>query len=124
MNNPTLVKTFKAGGTIPKHSIVMFGADDDTVVVSTAATSLLIGVTADVDVISGERVDVILDGVAFCLLGGTVTRGQKVTSDGSGRAVTAAPAAGVNNQIIGVAMVSGVVGDIGSIALWQSVMQG
>jgi hypothetical protein len=47
-----------------------------------------------------------------------------LTTDSSGRAVTAAPAAGVNNGVIGVAFVSGVLGDIGSVILSQGRIQG
>ncbi len=42
----------------------------------------------------------------------------------SGRAVTAAPAGGVNNRVIGIAMVSGVVGDIGQMIVSQGSVQG
>jgi len=38
--------------------------------------------------------------------------------------LAAAPASGVNNGIIGIAMVSGVSGDIGTVLLAQSTLQG
>ncbi len=47
-----------------------------------------------------------------------------VTTDSLGRAVTAVPAAGVNNSVVGMAYVSGVLGDIGSVIISQGRVQG
>lgn len=124
MNNPTLIKNLIAEAAIAKRRIVKFGADADHALQGAAVTDLLIGVSTEIDAALGERVDVVLDGIAEVEFGGNVTRGNKLTSDADGKAVVAAPAAGVNNQIIGIAMVDGVLGDIGSVHLKQSVMQG
>ena len=127
MKNPGLIKSFLAGGTISPYTAVKFGSDDDTVVAAAAVGDLLLGVVdipAQGDVESGERADVVLTGVAEIIYGGNVTRGQKLTVDANGYAVAAAPATGVNNQILGVALVSGVSGDVGSVLLAQGVMQG
>lgn len=127
MKTPVLTKNFLAGGTINPYRIVKFGSDDNTVILAAAATDSLLGVVdipAQSSASSGERVDVVLTGVTEVEYGGTVTRGQELTSDANGRAVAASPAAGVNNRIIGIALKSGVVGDIGSVLLSQSVKQG
>ena len=42
----------------------------------------------------------------------------------NGQGVTAAPAAGVNNRVIGIAIVSGVSGDIIPVLLSVSTLQG
>jgi len=124
MNNPTLTKSFLAGAAVTKYRIVKFGADDDSVVQAAAATDFLIGVADPLGGESGRRVDVIMQGAADVEYGGTVTRGALLTADANGRAVAAAPAAGSNNRIIGVAMASGVTGDIGSVLLSPGSMQG
>jgi len=124
MNNPTLTKSFLAGAAVTKYRIVKFGADDDSVVQAAAATDILIGVADPLGGESGRRVDVIMQGAADVEYGGTVTRGALLTADANGRAVEAAPAAGSNNRIIGVAMASGVTGDIGSVLLSPGSMQG
>lgn len=124
MNNPGLIKTFVAGAAVTKHRIVKFGSSDDAVIQGAAATDALIGVSTEVDSASGERVDVIMNGVANVEFGGTITRGAPVTSDANGKAVAAAPASGVNNRIIGFAGVSGVSGDIGSVIISQGSIQG
>lgn len=123
---PILITSHIAAAAIPKRRIVKFGAADNAVLLSAgaAATEFSIGVTTEVDAITGETVDVVRGGLADVEYGGTVTRGQPVTSDATGRAVAAAPGAGTNNRIIGFAEVSAVVGDIGAVSINPGFMQG
>lgn len=125
MANPDLIKSFIAEAAVSPYRIVKMGTADGQVVQGAAATDLLVGV-ADMQgqATVGGRVEAILDGIADVEFGGTVTRGALVTSDASGKAVAAAPAAGSNARIIGVALVSAVAGDIGAILVEQSSMQG
>lgn len=122
--SPTSVKSYIAAAAIAKRRIVRHAAADNQVQLATAATDLSIGVTTEIDVAINEPVDVIREGLADVEYGGTVTRGQPLTSDATGRAVVAAPAAGSNVRLIGLAEVSGVVGDIGTVFIAPSVMQG
>jgi hypothetical protein len=125
MSNINLVRNFKSvAGAIPAFTIVKPGAADGLVIPAAAVGDSLIGVTTDIAAAAGDRCDVILSGIADVLYGGTVAFGDLLTTDASGRAVKAVPAAGANNRIIGQAMVSGVVGDIGAVELNQSMMQG
>lgn len=117
------VRTYTAGAAIAARRIVKFSADY-TVIQAAAATDAAVGVADLAAVAAGDRVDVSREGIVPVEYGGTVTRGDLLTSDASGRAVTAAPAAGVNNRIIGIAEVSGVVGDIGSVLLSIGSTQG
>ncbi|ARU30895.1 hypothetical protein CAP31_03845 [Sulfuriferula sp. AH1] len=96
-----LTKNFVAGAAILAATQVKFGADDNTVVPATGPTDLIIGVTTDIAAALGERVDVQMIGTAYVVAGAAATRGTLATSDASGRAVTAAPAAGVNNNTVG-----------------------
>lgn len=121
--NPTLIKQYKAGGAISANLIVKLSADD-TIVAAAAATDSVLGVLGEIDAESGDHVDVVLAGVAEVVYGGNVTRGALLTSDANGKAVAAAPASGVNNRILGVALESGVSGDIGSVLIAHSSMQG
>jgi hypothetical protein len=104
-------KNYTAQGTIPPYRIVKFGSADRAVVIAAAATDLLIGVTGRYkdSVVSGDQVDVIRDDFCEVELGGTVTRGQPLTSDAIGKAITATVA---GSRVIGYAEVSGVLGDI------------
>jgi hypothetical protein len=122
--SPGLVKAFKAEAAVTKRRIVKFGAADTAVLLGAASTDLSIGVSTEIDSAIGEPCDVIMSGIAEVEYGGTIARGAKVTSDATGKAVAAAPGAGVNAQVIGFATVSGVAGDIGSVMVSPSVMQG
>lgn len=121
--NPELFLSYTAGAAISANRFVKFGANDRTVVQAAAATDAIMGVS-DLAAASTETVDVCLSGVFPVVYGGTVTRGDLLTSDSTGRAIVAAPAAGVNHRIGGVAMVSGVVGDLGSVRLSPGSFQG
>lgn len=123
--NLGLIKTFTAGGSIPANGLVKFGSSDNVVVAAAAATDLIAGVCVQPGgASSGQSVDVQLSGIAEVKMGGTVARGAKVTSDGSAKGVAAAPAQGVNNQIIGIAMATTADGDIADVLIAHGVMQG
>jgi hypothetical protein len=125
MRNQGLVKTFNTGAALAARRIVAFGADERTVIQASAVSSTMFGVSDDVPApATGDVVDVVLTGVATVEYGGTVAVGALLTSDSTGRAVAAAPAAGVNNRVVGVAMVAGVVGDLGAVLLSPGQIQG
>ncbi len=124
-----LTKSYLGSGAIAANSIVKFGAADDTMSPAAAATDLLVGISNELglsadDVSKGNMVDIVLEEIAELKLGGTVTRGQKLTSDASGYGVAAAPVAGSNVHIIAIALRSGVAGDIIPVLIEQSVFQG
>lgn len=107
------IKGYNAGAGVNQYRIAKFGSSDGVVIQGAAATDSLIGVfDIPAAAVSGNRVDVVRNGFCQVEYGGTVTRGDLLTSDSVGRAVTAAPSAGVNNRVVGTAEVSGVVGDI------------
>jgi hypothetical protein len=119
-----LTKTLNAEGTIPAYTLVKVGAADHGALAASAVSDFIIGVSGSVAAVANERVDVILGGIATVTYGATVARGALLTTDSSGRAVTAAPAAGTNNRIIGIAMISGVVGDLGAVLIDCGTTQG
>jgi hypothetical protein len=105
-------KSVKAGAAITAFTVAKFGTDDDTMLPGAANTDLLVGIfqhAAD----SGAEVRVMLSGISRLKLGtGGITRGALVTVDASGQGIALAGAAGTNVQAIGIAMASGVAGDI------------
>jgi hypothetical protein len=119
MNDLVLAKSFLAEAAVTKHRIIKFGSDDDSVVHGAAATDKLIGVSDFIDVDAGERVDVHLVGPVHVEYGGVVARGDLLTSDASGRAIATTT---TDNRVVGVAMQSGVLGDIGSVLLKQGIV--
>jgi hypothetical protein len=123
--NVILEKNMVAEAAVLANRIVKFGTADGQVVQAAAAADLLIGVASrDFDAAIGERIDVMTHGIAAVKLGGAVTRGQPVTSDANGKGIAAAPAAGANARVVGIAMASGVLDDVIDVLLSQSVMQG
>jgi hypothetical protein len=121
MRNEGLAKTLIAGAAVAARRIVKFGSSDTAVIQASAAADLSIGVS-DLGGDSGEYTDVIVDGIALVEYGGNVTRGQLLTADSDGKAVAAAPAATASARVIGVAMLSGVSGDIGSVLIDRSTV--
>lgn len=118
-----LTKAFTAGAAIGANKIVKFSADG-TVIESTAATDISIGVAPDYDVASGDTVPVQLGGIALCKAGGTVGIGALVVSGAAGVAVAAAAASGVNNRIIGRALQAAVSGDVFAVLVMPVEYQG
>lgn len=120
-----LIVTKIAEAAIAARRIVKFGTADDKVVQGAAATDSIIGVCAQPGGAAiDERVDVALSGIVEVEMGGTVNRGDPVTSDATGKGVAAAPAAGTNNRIVGFAMRDYVTGDIGDVFMSPGSLQG
>lgn len=103
-----------AGAAIEPFRIVKFGNADGKYVQAVASTDLLAGVSESLAVADGERIDVCRIGIAAVRYGGTVTRGQKLTSDADGKAVAVTKD---GDQVIGIAEVSGVADDIGQVLI-------
>lgn len=124
MANPDLIKAFTAETAVTARRIVKFGTADGNVIQAAAVTDGLMGVSDPLGGALNARVEVILDGIAEVEYGGNVTRGDLLTTDANGKAVTAAPITGTNNRIIGQAMVSGMLGDIGLVHIEPGQIQG
>lgn len=111
-----IVKSYDAAAAVTMRRIVRFDATAPfpNVQHATAASDSMIGVstmsgdsqpTGTPGVIAiGNRVDVILAGVTEVEAGAAFPAGALLTADGTGRAIVAAPAAGTNNRILGVAL--------------------
>lgn len=108
-----------AGAAVEPFRIVKFSNADGKYVQSSAATDLHAGVSESIAAADGERIDVCRIGIAAVTYGGTVVRGQKLTSDADGKAVAVTKD---GDQVIGIAEVSGVAGDIGAVLLVPASM--
>ena len=125
MANRDLVKSYTAESAIGPCRIVKPGANDFGVAIAAAAADKVFGVTLPlITVAIGDSVEVAHDDIADVVLGGTVTRGDLLTSDANGAAITATAAAGTNIRVIGIALVSGVAGDIIPVLLNPTSFQG
>jgi hypothetical protein len=124
MANPGFTKAYIADTDIGPYLIVKAGSVDGNVALAGAVTDKLLGITDSVGTAAGQSADVIHEGSANCTAGGTIAAGDWLTVNASGQAVTAAPTTGTNNQIIGKALVSAVVGDVFPVLLSMGQNQG
>jgi hypothetical protein len=108
MSLQLLTKNYRAGAAIAAFTIVKAGATDDDVLQAAAAADSSIGICEALPATAGDRVDIVVAGIADVRLGGPVTRGAFVTANANAAAVTAAP----GERHIGYARTSGVAGDI------------
>lgn len=123
MHNPLQTKSFTAGAAVAAYRIVV-QSNDNTVIQAVAVGDSLAGISDNLGAENGKRCDVHLSGAVEVEYGGNVAVGDPLTSDAAAKAVTAAPAVGVNNRIIGFALVAGAAGDIGSCNISQGQIQG
>ena len=118
MRNELFIKACYAGAAILPFRIVKHGAADAFAIQSAAGADASFGVSDSLGAAAAnDPVDIIRGGIAEVVYGGTVTRGDPLTSDSQGRAIKAA----TGNRIIGFAEVSGVVGDRGSVFIAPGV---
>ena len=122
---PLLTENFTAGAAIAPYRICKAGAADLKAIQAAASTDGMFGVSDSLGAdAAGDRVDIYTAGPVEVEYGDTIVRDDLLTADADGKAVAAAPAAGVNARIIGIARVSGVVGDIGLVQLAPGQIQG
>jgi hypothetical protein len=119
LRNEGLTKSFTATAAILKNRIVK-QASLTTCTVAGASTDALIGVSGNVDVDSGAVCDVIFEGVALLLYGGTIALGDPVTATTAGKGIAATVTAAATGRVIGNALVAGIDGDIGSVHIQKS----
>lgn len=126
MSNPEQVKAYIAETAITAYRIVKMGSATGQVVMASAAGDAIVGVADP----SGQatvnaRIDVWHDGIVEVEAGAAVSRGAPITSDATGRAVTAAPGAGTNNGMIGRTLTAAAAaGDIISVMVSIGSFQG
>lgn len=122
--NPLLLKNYVAAAALKAHRIVKPGADDGDVLPAASAGDALIGVNDAIAVESGERCDIVRQGIANVEFGGAVNRGALLTADDQGRAIAAVVTPGVLVRLIGIADVAAVVDDIGTMLIAPGVLSG
>jgi hypothetical protein len=115
-----LIKSRVATAVVRAYRFVKEGAADGTAVEAVDAAASIIGVSSEIDTAIGERVSVQMTGnIAEIIAGGTVARGDVVTADAQGRAVTTTT---TGARYGGTAEVSGVVGDIITVLVNPGVL--
>ena len=117
-SNGRLVGSFLAAGAVVKNALVVLSADDTVSATTANDSELVIGkaifAISAADVTAGKTVDIELFGraVVELLAGGTVTRGLRQTPVGTAGKITNVGASPDPGAVIGIAMKSGVDGDV------------
>jgi hypothetical protein len=125
VSNVLLRKSYFADAAIPAFTLVKIGSDSSHVAAATGPADVVIGATGEVGPAAGERVDISLIGIEYITAGAAFAAGVPLTSDGSGRVVAAAPAAGTNANLCGHSLEAATaLGDQVRVHLGPSVMQG
>ncbi|UKD10556.1 hypothetical protein L3V59_12795 [Burkholderia aenigmatica] len=113
-NKRILISNYVAASAMGAHLLAAYGdADDHATAPTGAAGEKLLGATTDVGAAAGERIDVVLLGPTPVVYGAAVSRGDRIKADAQGRAIPAA----AGDASIGEALLSGGVGDIGSVLI-------
>lgn len=125
MSNILLITNHLAEAAILFNRIVKYGASDRAIVTASAATDFMIGTCMESGALTGERQDVCRAGIGWVEAGAAIPRGSPITSDASGRAIVAAPAAAANVRIVGFADESAAAaGDVIRFVIAPGLMQG
>jgi hypothetical protein len=115
---------FPAGGTVTANRVVKFHSTAGQVVHAAGATEASIGIALNGGA-AATTIFVQHHGTALATAGAAITEGALLTADSAGRVVTAAPSAGVNNRLIGIALSSAAAAnDTITIAIEPGSMQG
>lgn len=102
-------RSYKAESAVIGYRIIKFGATDLSAAQSTGPTDLNIGTSDSLDKATGEMVDCQVGDVGEVRLGAAVTRGQALTADANGKAVSTTT---VGHRCIGYAEMSGNADDV------------
>ena len=125
MARPGLTFSYVAEMAIPARRFVKHGTTDGRVTLATDGAVPILGAAEQIPTKVNCTVDVIHTECAVVEAGGAVARSSPVTSDGTGRAIVAAPAAGVNMWSAGVALEAATAaGDLIRVLLVPSRIQG
>lgn len=104
----TNTKSYIAACDIPRNSLVKFAGTHEQITLATAGTDLVIGVTTEKDVKTGQMADVKHLGTGEVRYGGIVARGESFTAGANGKAFKAE----AGNIIAGYALRDSAIDDI------------
>ena len=115
--SPILVLNRTAESAIGAYRIVTRGTSDSLDAQAVSSSDALLGVNGLGAVVAGRRYDLGVSGLHPVEYGGEVVRGNKLTTDSTGRAVASSSS---TDRILGIAWEDGTEGIIGSVLISQS----
>lgn len=112
-----IITAHKAEAAIAPYRLVVIGAADGGAKQAADDDAAIIGVSSRVAAAKGGTVEVHRSGIVEVEYGGAVTRGKVLTANADGKAIATTTDGA---HCIGIAEVSGVAGDIGSVLIAPS----
>jgi hypothetical protein len=103
MSNEGLVKSYTASATINPRRVIKFGSGDRIAAQASANTDRFAGVAVlpvGTTCASGEPFDVAKSGIVDIDYGGTITRGDRLTCDSDGKAISAEAVSGSKRAVV------------------------
>ena len=100
------------------YLIAKFGTTDEKVKKGAAALKPVLGIVQS-KAKAGDKVNLMLTGISLVKLGGTVARGDLITTNDSAEGIKTIT---VKNYVVGIAMTSGVDGDLIPLLLSQGII--
>lgn len=121
-----MIKNYVASAAIPARRFVKPGGTAGQVTLAAAVSDKIFGISTEVAAATGERVDVAHAGFDNLIeAGAAFAAGDFLTSDGTGRGIVAAPAAGTNNRTGAVALEAATAaGDLIRVKVEMGMFQG
>jgi len=109
------VRSFIAGADLSakQYFLVKLGTGVNDIVLASAATDRIVGVLQEKPK-TGQPAQVAMLGTSKVVAGGTIAKGDCITSNASGQAIATTTA---GNTVIGIALETAVTGDIFEILL-------
>lgn len=107
----------RAGAAITQYRAVKLTTADRKVVIATGITDKIIGICQDDPAADNDPADIACFGVAKWQYGGTITRGDLLGTDASGKADSIAAGTDTTVYVVGIALESGVLDDIRQVLM-------
>jgi len=107
MSKYGLIRPYTAEAKVLRHRFVKYGVGNRTAVTATAASDAIMGVSSELDIDTTGALDIAKTGETSLVIGGTVTKGDFLTSDSAGAGIKAVS----GNRYGAMAEESGVTGD-------------
>ncbi len=124
MARPGLTLTYRTDTDIPAYTLCKAGSGNGYAAIATSATDRIIGPSENVVAPAGRDVDIVCEGTATVIAGGTIAAEDFLTSDANGHAITAAPGSGAAANFFGKAKTSAVAGDYLEVRLGFGQLKG
>ena len=107
---------FSAPSPVAAHSLVTLGRAAGEVTTASSRSDMLVEIASPTEGTKSDEAVIIIGGIAMAVSGGNIFRGDDLTSDANGRAITSKAG---TDRIIGLALQSAMNGDYIQVLITQ-----